>query len=299
MEYFLNLPGTHFNKPAQWAKEMEAQGWDGICASDHILVGTNPYPHVFVTTMAMAAATDRILLTSSFANNLFRSPVEFAQAALTLQEQSGGRFEAGLGAGWAEHEMRAMGLDYPVPRDRVGMYVEALAIVRDLLETGQCTFKGEYYNIDVSGEYKLGPLPDKRPPLVASAGGPRNIRESTPLVDRIEIKASAKGTRGGNLDLPALATVTEDEVKKNVDRVKSINADIPVGLFIMIGAGESPMIAGLKEQFGNGYLGNFLGHAEDVARELENLSKIGIDRVQLTEFAPDSQENLRPLLIQS
>jgi len=299
VEYFLNLPGTHFNKPAEWASAMEAQGWDGICASDHILVGTNPYPHVFVTAMAMAAATDRILLTTSFANNLFRSPVEFAQAAFTLQEQSGGRFEAGLGAGWAEHEMHAMGLDYPAPGDRVGMYIEALAIVRELLQTGQCQFSGKYYNIDVSGEYKLGPLPETPPPLVASAGGPRNIRESTPLVDRIEIKAASRGTRGGALDFAVLATVTEDEIKQNVDRVKSINPDMPVGIFLLIGAADSPMVTGLREQFGNGFLGNFVGHPEDVAQALESLSAIGIERIQLTETVPGSQENLRPFLVQN
>ena len=41
---------------------------------------------------------------SCFANNLLRSPVEFAQAALTLQRASDGRFEAGLGAGWSREE---------------------------------------------------------------------------------------------------------------------------------------------------------------------------------------------------
>ena len=43
--------------------------------------------------------TERVTLLSCFANNLLRSPVEFAQAALALQRASGGRFEAGLGPG--------------------------------------------------------------------------------------------------------------------------------------------------------------------------------------------------------
>ena len=296
MEYFLNLPGTHFDKPVQWARDMEAQGWSGICASDHVLVGTHAYPHVFATAAAMAAVTERILITTSFANNLFRSPVEFAQAALTLQVLSKGRFEAGIGAGWAEHEMVAMGLDYPDPPTRVSMYIEALTIVRSLLEDGQCQFEGEHYQVDVSGEYRLGPLPRTSPKLVASAGGPRNIRESAPLVDRMEIKASARGTRGGALDFATLATVTEDEVKRNIDWVKAVNPDIPIGIFLLIGAGDSPAVTGLREQFGNGFLGQFFGHAEHVARALENLAAIGIERVQLTESIPGSQQNLREFL---
>ena len=292
MEYFLNLPSDHFDKPADWAREMEAQGWSGICASDHILVGTNPYPHVFATAAAMAAVTERISITTSFANNLFRSPVEFAQAALTLQVLSNGRFEAGLGAGWAEHEMLAIGLDYPDPPTRVSMYVEALAVVRELLREGQCQFKGEHYQVDISGEFLLGPLPATPPPLVASAGGPRNIRESTPLVDRIEIKASARGTRGGALDFATLATVTEDEIKQNVDRVKAVNSDIPIGIFLLVGAGDDPIVQGLKAQFGNGFLGQFIGEPDDVARALEDLADIGIERVQLTELIPGSHANL-------
>ena len=296
MEYFLNLPGNHFDKPAAWAKEMEQQGWSGICASDHILVGANPYPHVFATAAAMAAVTDQILITTSFANNLFRSPVEFAQAAMTLQVLSNGRFEAGLGAGWAEHEMLAMGLEYPDPPVRVSMYIEALTVVRELLRNGQCQFAGEHYQVDISGEFRLGPLPATPPALVASAGGPRNIREATPLVDRIEIKASARGTRGGALDFATLATVTEDEVKQNIERVKVVNSNIPIGIFLLVGAGGAPSIQGLKEQFGNSFLGRFIGQAEEVARALEDLSAIGIDRVQLTELIPSSHENLRQFL---
>ena len=294
MEYFVNLPGTQFATPAAWAAEMEAQGWDGICASDHILVGTNPYPHVFATAAAMATATDRIAVTTSFANNLFRSPVEFAQASLTLQVLSNGRFEAGLGAGWAEHEMLAMGLDYPDPPTRVSMYIEALTIVRALLMDGQCRFNGDHYKVDLSGEYRLGPMPATPPPLIASAGGPRNIRESTPLVDRVEIKASARGTRGGALDLEEVALVTEADVRDNIQRVKQINPEMPIGIFLLVGTGE--MANGLKAQFGNGFLGRFIGHAEDVAEALSDLADLGIDRVQLTELLPGSQQQLQPLL---
>ena len=292
MEYFVNLPGTHFARPAEWAAAAEAQGWHGVCASDHILVGTNPYPHVFATAAALATATERVLVTTSFANNLFRSPVEFAQAALTLQLISNGRFEAGLGAGWASHEMQAMGMNYPAPATRVSMYIEALTIVRALLADGQCQFEGDHYRVDVSGDYRLGPLPEHTPPLVASAGGPRNIRESTPLVDRMEIKASARSTRGGALDFAAVATVTEEEVKRNVARVKEVDPDMPIGIFLLVGAGDSPEVQGLRVQFGNGFLGQFVGHEEEVAGALQRLTELGIERVQLTELIPGSQHKL-------
>lgn len=229
------------------------------------------------------------LLTTCFGRRL-----NLPRRLLTLQVLSNGRFEAGLGAGWAEHEMLAMGLDYPDPPTRVSMYLEALAIVRALLMDGQCRFNGDHYQVDLSGEYRLGPMPATPPPLIASAGGPRNIRESTPLVDRVEIKASARGTRGGALDLAEVALVTEADVRDNVQRVKQINPELPVGIFLLVGTGE--MANGLKAQFGNGFPGRFIGHAEDVAEALSGLAELGIDRVQLTELLPGSQQQLQPLL---
>ncbi len=296
MEYFVNMPGGRFNEPDIWAQEMEAAGWDGICASDHFWVSNHLYPHVFVAATQMACATSRIKITSSFCNNLFRSPVEFAQGALSVQQAAKGRFEAGLGAGWAEAEMRAIGMHYPPPGERMSRYIEAMHIARELLTTNQCQFQGDYYQIDISGDEKVGPVLNSPPPLVGSAGGPRGIREITPLVNRIEIKASARSTRGGAVDLGLMATVTEDEVRQNIDRVRAVSDDIPIGIFLLVAAGENEVVSQMKAAMGNGYLGNFMGHPEDVAASLEQLGELGIERVQLTEFVPDSHDQLAPLL---
>ena len=99
-------------------------GWHGVCASDHFWV-THSYPHVFVAATEMACNTEKLKLTTSFCNNLFRSPVEFCQAAFSLQQASSGRFEAGLGAGWLEEELVAAGLEYPQPKERITRYIEA------------------------------------------------------------------------------------------------------------------------------------------------------------------------------
>lgn len=296
LEYFANLPATHFSEPENWSKSMEAQGWHGICASDHFWIGSSRYPHVFVTATRMACATDRIKITSSFCNNLFRSPVEFAQASLALQEASRGRFEAGLGAGWAEEEMIQAGMEYPKGPIRVSMYIEALQVTKSLLHTGHCEFTGEYYQVDIPADSGIGPLSDSPPLLIGSAGGPRSIRETTPLVDRIEIKASARATRGGHLDFAILATISEEEIKQNVQRVRKINADIPIGIFILVGAGENQAIKDIKMGLGDGFLGNFFGAADDVAEALRGLGSLGIDRIQLTELVPGSHTALAPIL---
>ena len=102
--------------PAAWARRREAEGWHVLGCADHFFSPRRAYPHLWVTLATFAAATERVLLTPAFANNLFRSPVEFAQAALQMQAVSGGRFEAGLGAGWEREEAEAAGIDYPAGR---------------------------------------------------------------------------------------------------------------------------------------------------------------------------------------
>ncbi|MEM7015821.1 MAG: LLM class flavin-dependent oxidoreductase, partial [Pseudomonadota bacterium] len=276
-------------------KSKEQAGWHGICASDHLWVGDIPYPHVFVAATQMACATEKTLITTSFANNLFRSPTEFAQGALSLQVASNGRFEAGLGAGWLADEIVDTGREYPEPRARVSMYVEALTIVRELLQTGHCTFKGEFYNINMTGT-PLDGVSDNPPPLIAAAGGPRAIRETTPLVDRIEIKANARATRVGHLDFKILGSVTEDEVKTNIARAQAVREDIPIGVFILVGAGQGNHVKGLKGAFGDGFLSRFVGEPESVAQALHDLEGLGISRIQVTELLPGSHEALEPHL---
>ena len=192
MEYVANLLNGDVD-PAAWARQREDEGWDVLGCADHLFSPRRAYPHLWVTLATFAAATSRPRLTSSFANNLLRTPVEFAQAALQMQAVSGGRFEAGLGAGWDEVEIAGAGLEYPSAGARAGRYAEAIQIVRQLLDKGACQFHGDFYDIDIP---MLGPRVEPPPPLVASLGGPRTIREIAPLVDRVELKLVSRGHQG-------------------------------------------------------------------------------------------------------
>ena len=187
------------------------------------------------------------MLTSSFANNLFRTPVEFAQASLQLQKVSGGRFEAGLGAGWDRAETEAAGLVYPAAGERAGRYAEAVQIVRQLFVTGCCSFHGRYYDIEVP---KLGPSDRDPPPLVASLGGDRTIREIAPLVDRVELKLNAPATRDGSLDLVKLAGIPRSHLADLVAKVRAVNPTVPLGVLILCSVGDDDRTRALVEKLG-------------------------------------------------
>jgi alkanesulfonate monooxygenase SsuD/methylene tetrahydromethanopterin reductase-like flavin-dependent oxidoreductase (luciferase family) len=295
IEFFPNYNTGRDESPAEWARAREAEGWHGVAASDHFVTLNLTYPHLFVVLTEMVLATRRIPVTSSFANNLFRSPVEFAQAALTLNRVANGRFEAGLGAGWIEEEITRIGWRFPAAPERAGMYIEAMQIVRALFDTGCCRFEGKHYRvaIDAPGLSGLAPTP---PLLVGSAGGPRTLGAIPRFVDRIEIQPNAVATRGGAVDPVVQAGIGEAHVRDAIARVRRVREDVPIGIFALTGVVPADQATAFRASFGEGFVARFMGEAASVAQALCDLEGLGIDRVQITEMAPGTLERLRPHL---
>ena len=146
MEYgvdFFNLPVT--GHPGDWAAAREAEGWAALGVGDHITLQGQWALHAFPILGAMVGRTSTVKLATAFANNLVRSPVEFTQFAVTMQHLSNGRFEAGIGAGWASEYIEGSGMTYPAPPERARRYREAVLVIRELLNGGN-TIQGEFYN---------------------------------------------------------------------------------------------------------------------------------------------------------
>ena len=290
VQFFANLTSADY-EPAEFAAKAEAAGFDGVTCSDHYWL-RSVFPHLWVSLAAMACATERVTLAPSFANNLFRSPVEFAQASLAMQRLSQGRYEAGLGAGWTEKELLATGQVFPEGRIRARMYREALLIVRELLTTGQCQFEGEHSTMDVP---KAFTVPADPPPLVASVGGPWTVRNITPIVDRVELKFG-RTTRGGQLDLDALASVTRDELAGMVEEVRAVRSDIEIGLFVLVSAGDSAEVKTMTDLLGDNLCGGFTGEPARVLDNLRSLEELGISRLQVTEMVKGSLDEIAGVL---
>lgn len=272
--------------PVTWARDREQEGWQVLGCADHFNTGARPYPHVWVTLATMAAATSRVTLTTSFANNLMRSPVEFAQAALQMQAVSGGRFEAGLGAGWTRDEIVGASLPYPEAPERADRYAEAMHIVRTLLHEQACVFQGAHYDINVSS---LGPVPPQGPPpLVGSLGGPKTIRTVAPIVDRVELKIISSATRDGALDIPKLAAIPRQHLLDLVAKVRAVNETVPLGVFILCSAGDDPRTQGVEKLLGDSFLGGFFGSPAKVADSMRALADTGVDRIQVSPFTEEA-----------
>lgn len=279
--------------PPLWAQQREAEGWDGVAMADHVDYGGRGWWHPFSTLGAMAARTERVRLTTAYANNLMRSPVEVAQAALSLHALSEGRFEVGLGAGWADQEIIGSSLDYPGPRERAERFREAVLVIRDLL-TGPCDFQGAHYRIDLQ---TVGPRSDTPPRLGAALGGPWTTRHIGPLLDHIEVAPMGPAIRGGNLDPVVLAATSPDEVSRSIDRARDANDDADIGLSVFMAVGVGPMVSRMNGVFGDGFASGLAGAPTRVAEAVRALGEYDVDRITLVPSVPGSIELLAPELL--
>jgi alkanesulfonate monooxygenase SsuD/methylene tetrahydromethanopterin reductase-like flavin-dependent oxidoreductase (luciferase family) len=299
MYFIANLmdPGIH---PGRWAADREREGWDVLAASDHLFLPVGGqrqwFPHLWVTVSQMAAATTTARITSTFANNLLRSPVEFVQASLTMQRVSDGRWEAGLGAGWSQWEIEATGLRFPSPRERADRYVEAVRIVRALFDTGSCTFHGDHYTINVPTMPGFDGVP--APLLVGALGGDRTIKGAGPHLDRIELKASSPATRGGAMDHAAFAAIPRSHLADLIEKARRAAGDAGIAFYARCGVGDDPLtreLAALCVEPEGLYTGLF-GPPHQVAERLQAFSELGITHINVSPTHPSAFELLAPYL---
>ncbi|HJP40328.1 MAG TPA: hypothetical protein QGF35_01295, partial [Dehalococcoidia bacterium] len=197
------------------------------------------------------------------------------------------------GAGWMSIEMTGTGREFPQAGRRVSMYIAAVKIARELIDTGSSKFKGRHYQMEIEG---VGPRCDPPPELSAALGGPRMIREVTPLVDRVEVKGAGSATRGGALDFAALASIGKDDIRRLVDQVRSIDPEKPLSFFALAAAGRNPVVKGMESMLGDGVYGGLNGEPEKVATNLRALGEIGFERVNVSPTFPGTEAALAPFL---
>src|SRR6266542_4842305 len=112
-------PGRDWATRRAAAIEAERAGFDGVLVADHLSMYGVAHLEAISMMGALAAATRTIPLAFGVLSATFRAPALVARAVLTLHDISGGRVQAGLGAGVDEEEHRAAGIPYGTPRERL------------------------------------------------------------------------------------------------------------------------------------------------------------------------------------
>jgi alkanesulfonate monooxygenase SsuD/methylene tetrahydromethanopterin reductase-like flavin-dependent oxidoreductase (luciferase family) len=137
-------------------------------------------------------------------------------------------------------------------------------IVRQLFATGSCSFHGRYYDIEVP---KLGPSDRDPPPLVASLGGDRTIRE----IARSSTGSSSSSTPRPAGRLAGLRQAGRDPRSHLADlvaKVRAVNPTVPLGVLVLCSVEEDDRTRALEEKLGDSLMGGFFGPVDKVVTSL-------------------------------
>lgn len=194
----------HLTSAEAWvatARQVEQLGYSTLFIRDHFI--PEPFGDQFapmIALMAAADATKTLRVGSLVLDNDYRHPVIVAKEAATLDVLSHGRFELGLGAGWAKAEYQQAGISFDSPGMRVSRLEEAVRVIKGLFADEPLTFSGDYYDIDQLNGY---PKPIQRPylPILIGASGKRMLALAAREANTIGIQNSDFST-GFEIDDP-------------------------------------------------------------------------------------------------
>jgi F420-dependent oxidoreductase-like protein len=286
-------PVEKYEAMTRVAQAADKGPWDSIWVYDHF--HTVPRPELEATfecwtvTSTLVRDTTRVRVGQMVGCNGYRNPALYAKIASTVDVASHGRLNAGIGAGWYEHEWRAYGYGFPELKVRMAMFKEAVEIIYKMWTEERPSFKGRYYQID-------GPINE-----------PKGVQKPHPALwiggsgEKVTLKLVAQYADACNVEAEAgLIRHKLDVLRQHCEAVgrdeRTIIKSTSVTVFpIEKGADASRATAQVRagrsmEEFRQGVV---VGEADRIVSHIESLVEAGIDYV--IAYIPGVAYDLEPL----
>src|ERR1700761_7772544 len=165
--------------PVGLAREAEGFGFDFVSAADHPC-GRDPSYETATLLTWIAAHTSRIKIASRVLAVPFRRPAMVAKLAASLDLLSGGRFILGLGAGYSDEEIAAVGGPALSPAEKIDGLAEAIQIIRAAWTQSGYTQPGRQHS---ALDLEMEPRPAQPIPIWLGTFGPRALAVTGRLAD--------------------------------------------------------------------------------------------------------------------
>jgi alkanesulfonate monooxygenase SsuD/methylene tetrahydromethanopterin reductase-like flavin-dependent oxidoreductase (luciferase family) len=171
-------PVPPWQRVVEWAKLVEALGYDKLWLPDHFVNPHEkkmPWFECWTLLTALAPLTNKIVIGSLVSSMTLRNPALLARAARTLDHISGGRMELGVGAAGTTHCHTMTGTPIWERSERSERYQEFVEILDQMLHNDVTTYAGKYYNIQEAWMLPR-PISQPRPVFNVAAHGPKSLR---------------------------------------------------------------------------------------------------------------------------
>jgi alkanesulfonate monooxygenase SsuD/methylene tetrahydromethanopterin reductase-like flavin-dependent oxidoreductase (luciferase family) len=165
--------------PVADAQRAEALGFDFVSALDHPS-GGHPTYETWTMLSWIAASTTRIGITTKVLAVPFRPPALTAKMAETLDRLSNGRLILGLGGGYSDDEIHALGLAARTPGEKVAGLEDAVQILHGLWSQRSFSFAGSISQVN---DAEMEPKPQRHIPIWLGTFGKRALNLTGRLAD--------------------------------------------------------------------------------------------------------------------
>jgi probable F420-dependent oxidoreductase len=182
MRVFTTLPQDKLGAVAAEAQSIEADGYDGVIATEN--------KHDPFLALAIAGTvTRRIELHTGVAIAFARSPMAVAEAGWDLAGATGGRFVVGLGSQVRAHNERRFSVPWSPPAPRMREYVQALRAIWRCWQTGEkLAYQGEHYRFSLmTPNFTPEPIEAPPPAVMIAAVGPAMLRVAGEECDGVKL----------------------------------------------------------------------------------------------------------------
>jgi probable F420-dependent oxidoreductase len=180
---------------ARRTRAAEAAGFESLWVGDHVALpadaadpAAQPRLEALIAVTHMGALTNRVRLAVGVIVLPQRQPVLLAKQLASIDVLSGGRLIVGIGVGYVEAELRALGASLA---DRGARTDEHLAAMRALWDEPTPSFDGRFAQFDGVVQ-RPRPIQRPHPPIVVGGHSPSALRRAV---------QSGNGWYGWELDL--------------------------------------------------------------------------------------------------
>src|SRR5215469_2887831 len=182
MRVFTTLPQEDLRWVVPAAKEVEAEGYDGVHSMEN--------KHDPFLALALAgAATERIELHTSVAIAFARTPMAVASVGWDLAGATGGRFVVGLGSQVRAHNERRFSVPWTPPAPRMREYVQVLRAIWHCWKTGERpNYEGQHYRFTLmTPNFAPEPIDAPPPGVTIAAVGPAMLKVAAEECDGVKL----------------------------------------------------------------------------------------------------------------
>ena len=292
----LGDPIAQYEAMTNVAKVADEGGWESIWVYDHFHTVPKPTPETtfecWTITATLARDTERVRVGQMVGCNGYRNPALYAKIASTVDVASRGRLDAGIGAGWYEHEWKAYGYQWDDTPVRMRKFREAVEIIHAMWTEDQPTYHGQHYTIDKPYNEPKG-VQKPHPPLWIGGGGEKvTLKLVAQYGDACNIGGDDETIRH---KLEVLRGHCDAVGRDYAEIIKSSGINVH-----LIQEGDDPERATAEARGGMSfeeYGENFtVGGPDAVAAKIEQLRAVGIDYVIMyvarAAYEPDAVRHI-------